>query len=769
MIKTKYIWPFLILLMSLSSCKIAKYLPAKSKIYGGSKVLMYYKENDKTELKEELLTQVELIIQPKENTKIGSYPYKVGVYYKLENSKTRFGKFLNNLKIIQGQKEKPVFFTENILKKNEVNIRDYLKTRGYFDAKVDAISTIKELTHSAKYFVKMGPRYTIDSLILQNDTSSNFHKDFTKSLNKIKFGPYFDLNEIKTQRQKIEASMREIGYYAFRPDYISIIADTLSGKKGMTVKIEEKKEIPEIAKKQYQINDIFVSIDERPLVSTDESSDFFRGLILDDKNQKYKPELFSDAIAFRPGTLYDSRLQAISSNRLVGLGNFKLVNISFNIVNRLDSTLIDSYYYLQTSKSKAFRAEANAISRSSGLAGSQFSINWSNINMFKGAEQFKLTARTNFEFQLGGKRTAEVYNNNYRVGLDAQMTLPRFWAPRIKIDPEISKVLPKTQIVFGWESFLKTGLYNLNSAKASLNYTWTRGRGVEHALKPFSLTILKSNNLSSVFLTEIFSNPKLLAILENQFVAGGSYNISVLPKSTPKGQYSYNGGIDFAGNTLRLFDAIRNKPAVKGKIFGEYFSQFIRLENEFRYRRDFSRKIALANRAFVGIGLPYGNSLQLPFPSQFYVGGNNSLRAFRARSVGPGTYKRTNTLAESFLGNNTGDIKLEFNTELRYKLNSLFSSALFLDAGNVWMTKDRNVYGKEALFSKNFIREMAVGTGLGFRFDFTFIIFRIDVGTPVFRPSENIGKRWVIDQFNPINKAWRKENVVWNVAIGLPF
>ncbi len=769
MIKTRHIWLFMILLMTMSSCRIDRYLPANSKIYGGAKVLMYYEKTDKNQSKEELQSAIDLLIQPKENTKIGSFPYKVGIYYKLENSNTRFGKMLNKVKFINDRKEKPVFFTENILKKNETNIRDLLKTQGYFDAQVDAISTVKKLTHSAKYYIKMGPRYKIDSISIDKDTSTIFDKDFTNNLSKIKLGTYFDLNQIKEQRQKVESSMREIGYYAFRPDYIAIIADTLSGKKSIKLRIEAKNNIPETAKKQYQINDIFVSIDDRPVVNTDESSDFFRGLILDDKNKKYKPQLFSDAIAFRPGTLYDSRLQAISSNRLISLGNFKLVNSSFNIVNRLDSTLIDSYYYLQTSKAKSFRAEANAITRSSGLAGTQLSINWRNINMFNGAEQFKLTARTNFEFQLGGKRTAEIYTNNYRVGFDALLNVPRFLAPRIKIDPEISKVLPKTQIILGWESFIKTGLYNLNSAKASLNYTWTRGRGVEHTLKPFGLTLLRSSNISSVFLDEIFSDPKLLVILDNQFIAGGSYNISVLPKTTSKGQYSYNGGIDFAGNSLGLIDAIRNKPALKGKIFGEYFSQFIRLENEFRYRRDYSRKLALANRAFVGVGIPYGNSLQLPFPSQFYVGGNNSLRAFRARGVGPGTYKRKDSVSESFLGNNTGDIKLEFNSELRYKVNSLFATALFLDAGNVWMTKDSYIYGKEALFTKDFIRQMALGTGIGFRFDFTFIIFRIDLGTPLFKPSEDSGKRWVIDQFSPLNTAWRKENLVWNIAIGLPF
>jgi outer membrane protein assembly factor BamA len=763
MIAKKYIVLLFLTQIFLWSCSIKKNLPQNSKIYGGAKVLYFYENSDKQSLKEELQVQIEGIIQPKENSRFLGYPYKVANYYLFKAEKKKKGKFISTFI------EKPVFFTENIVSKNKKNIADYLKTRGYFEAQVDGISTVKKITHLAKYFIKMGPRYKIDTLIYKKDSNSIFEKDFSLTLKEVNLRSYFDLDIIKKERKKIENSMREKGYYAFRPDYIDIIADTLGLHEAMKMSIKLKEKTPEAGKKQYQINDIFVNIDDKPVINTDEETDFFRGLILDDKNNKYKPSLFSDAIAFRPGTLFDSRLQSISSNRLIGLGNFKLVNNSFQIVNRLDSTLIDSYYYLQTIKAKSFRAEANAISRSSGLAGTQLSVNWQNINAFKGAENFKITARTNLEVQLGGKKINSLYTNNYRVGFEAALSLPKFWAPRIKIDPEISKVLPKTQIILGWESFIKTGLYNLNSANASLNYNWTRGRGVEHSLKPLTLRLLRSSNISSVFLDEIFTDPKLLVILENQFIAGGTYAIAVLPKSTSHGQYSYNGSVDFAGNTLALFDAIRNKPALKGRIFGEYFSQFVRLENEFRYRFDFSRKTSLANRVFVGVGLPYGNSLQLPFTSQFYVGGNNSLRAFRARGVGPGGYKRTGSVSESFLGNNTGDIKLEFNTELRYKLNSFLGTAVFLDAGNVWMSKDSYIYGKEALFSKNFIRQMALGSGIGFRFDFTFIILRLDIGTPLFKPSEDTGKRWVIKDIQPTKKDWRKENLIWNIAIGLPF
>jgi len=439
------------------------------------------------------------------------------------------------------------------------------------------------------------------------------------------------------------------------------------------------------------------------------------------------------------------------------------------VVNGLDSSLIDITYILQTQKTKSFKAEANAITRSSGLAGSQVSISWQNINTFKGAELLRIATLGGLELQVGGDKSG-AYRGNYRVGLEGQLVFPRFLAPFIKIDPEISKVLPKTQINLGYESFIKTGLYNLNSARASLGYAWTRGKGIEHSLKPLNLNFVKASNISTVFIDEIFADPRLLVILENQFVAGGSYEITIKPKQYHKGSFSYRGNLDFAGNLFGIYDKIRNKPEKTGRIFGEYYSQFLRIEQDLRYRNDLNKNIQWANRAIVGIGAPYGNSLQLPFVNQFYVGGNNSLRAFRARGVGPGTYERTGNLAEQFLGNNTGDIKVEFNTEMRFKINDFFSTALFFDAGNVWMFKDEYIYGPGSLFSKSFLKELAIGTGLGLRLNFSFIIFRIDLGTPLKKPWLPQNDRWVINQINPFSKDWRKGgNLIWNIAIGLPF
>lgn len=748
------------------SCSIDRKLPEGQKIYGGGSLKIVETDsikNAKIPDLEEIMTGMLL---PVENSKIGipltkyRIPYKVGIYFTIKKEKRR------KWPIIRNFVEEPVYFNNTILNRNSARLTEYLKSRGYLEAKV--LGKVESQRYQAypTYTAYPGIRYAIDTVIFDKK-EGNLSEDFYKMAAKGSWGDFFDLEILKKQRLEIEKDLRNKGYFFFKPENIAIKADTSLKKNKVRLEIGLKESLAPIVERQYQINDIFVYVDSKPVIEPSEGFDFFRGLILDDPQKKYKERIFSDAIAFRPGTLYNNDLQGITNNRLIGLSNFKFINSRFDVVNRLDSTLIDVHYFLQTQKRKSLRMEANAITRSSGLAGSQLSLNWVNNNTFKGAEILKLSAKAGLELQVGGNKDNQ-YRDNYRIGLDAQYAIPRFWAPFVKIDPEISKVLPKTLITAGWESFRKTGLYNLNSAKATLGYAWTKGRGIEHSLRPITLNLVKSTNISTEFIDEIFADPRLLVILENQFIAGGSYEINVRQRKLGSGWFTYSGNLDLAGNIFGLYDKIRNDPDKKGKIFGDYFSQFVRIEQDFRYKVDFSRKTSWANRAIIGVGVPYGNSLQLPFVNQFYVGGNNSLRAFRARGVGPGIYARTGSLAEQFLGNNTGDIKLELNTELRYKVNNFFSPAIFVDAGNVWMAKDEYIYGSGVLFSKSFLKELAVGGGIGLRFDFSFVIFRLDIATPFRKPWLEGKDRWVIDDFS-LKKAYRKENLIWNIAVGLPF
>ena len=158
----------------------------------------------------------------------------------------------------------------------------------------------------------------------------------------------------------------------------------------------------------------------------------------------------------------------------------------------------------------------------------------------------------------------------------------------------------------------------------------------------------------------------------------------------------------------------------------------------------------------------------MPFIKQFFIGGNNSIRAFRSRSIGPGTYRAPNADSLSFYPDESGDIKLEMNTELRLKINSILEGAFFIDAGNIWLyNKDTSRPG--AQFTKDFINQLAIGAGVGLRINLTILLLRIDLATPVREPWLAPGQRFVLNQFNLGSPAWRRQNLVLNLAIGYPF
>lgn len=757
----------------LTACNIRKYIPEGEKLYNGAVVNIKSTDSTTSKVPDEIQLKVEGLIRPRTNTKVLGYPAKVGFYYLFGEPKSEKG--LKN-KFRKRFGEKPVFVTQTMVEKNNVVIREFLNAKGYFRSGVKGRLEPKGYRATAIYDIELPQRYLLDSIDYVADSTKPFEKHFleTEAKTLLKTDKPFDFEVIKDEISSINNSMRNIGYYYFRPDYVGIKADSTNNEHKVNLYVELKDIVPDNAKKQYQINDIFVYTDVTPGSEmnepVDEYAQLFRGLILTDTVRRYKERIFSDAIGFRPGAFYSVDQESISLKRLVGLNNFRFVKSRFEVVNKLDSSFLNVYYYLQPQKRMTVRAELNGITRSSGLAGSQLSLNWQNINAFKGAEIFRVSVNGGLELQVGGNKD-NAYRDNYRLALESSVTIPRFIIPFIHIDPEISKVLPKTLINGAYENFIKKGLYNLNSYRGSLGYAWRRTETTEHTLYPFNLTFVKASNISTAFIKEIFADPRLLYILDNQFIPSGSYTITYSPVQKPANRHSiyYSGRIDLAGNIAGLLDKAKPVSKERGFFLGERFSQFTRLENDFRYRYDINSKLKIANRIVIGVGLPYGNSFQLPTVSQFYAGGNNSIRAFRARGVGPGTYERTGNVAEQYIGNNTGDIKLELNTELRYKLSNLFGLATFIDAGNVWMTKDESIYGPGSLISKNFYKELATGAGIGLRLDFTFVIFRLDLATPVTKPWRPAGQRWVLDEINLRNRDWRKENIVLNIAVGLPF
>lgn len=768
----------LVIYQLFSACAV-KNIPSDKKFYDGAEISLKSNGASKEEVKEMALIVPEKT-RPIPNNRLFGLPYKVGFYNLIGEPKTDKGlraTFRNRWG------EKPVYVDEGIIKQNTRILENYLEDEGFFRSKVSGELKVKGKKAKANYDILLAPRYIINSVKFKYD-STDFGGSFyeTEGGTLLKANTPYNFANIKAERERIDAAMRQKGYYFFSPNHIIVKADTNLNTQRVNLYVELKPTIPQKAQRQYVINDIFVFSNFNPSVSigdtVDSEADFFRGVILVDSTERYKQNIFTDAIGFRPATPYSSELQDISLSRLINLRNFKFVKNRFEVVNRLDSTLLNVYYYLTPQKQHSFRADPRASTRSSGFGGTEMSISYVNKNTFKAAEMLTVAARIGQELQWGNQVDSSRNSRNTRLGFDVTLSAPRFWMPFIKIDPENSRTLPKTNIFLGFESIknryyeteTKTfeKLYQLDSYKASLNYSWRQGLEKEHNFSPFSVNLVKVDP-SVELAARVFEDPRLLQILDEQFILGGNYGFNYTPNRElgSKNTYTLSTNLDLAGNLAGLLSKLQKNEDKHGQLFGRYFAQFTKLDVDFRIYHDYNKKLRWANRIITGIGIPYGNSQAMPFTRRYFAGGDNGIRAFRARTLGPGSYKPTGSISEQFLGTQTGDIKLEANTEIRYKVTDFIGLGAFIDAGNVWMYHDET--DEKLNFTKEFYKQIAVGAGLGLRFDFTFVILRLDVATPLRKPYLEEGNRWVFNQINIGQKDWRKENLVWNIGIGYPF
>jgi outer membrane protein assembly factor BamA len=308
----------------------------------------------------------------------------------------------------------------------------------------------------------------------------------------------------------------------------------------------------------------------------------------------------------------------------------------------------------------------------------------------------------------------------------------------------------------------------MNSFRTSFGYNWKESLEKEHELNPISINYVQPANVTPEYIDSAKNNTTLNKAIEKQFILGSDYTYTYtnVINYKPVNGFYFSGGIDLSGNVAGLITGANISKMDTAKIFGAQFSQYTRLQSDFRFYRKVAENSVWANRIMVGIGIPYGNSSQLPYVKQFFSGGNNSIRAFRSRSVGPGTYEAqqsTGSLAEQ-----PGDIKLELNTELRFPIAGIVQGAVFVDAGNVWLfNEDTTKAG--SLFTSKFLSELAAGSGVGIRFDLSFLVLRFDLAFPIRKPWLPAGQRWVLGQVDVGNAQWRKENLVFNLAIGYPF
>jgi outer membrane protein assembly factor BamA len=751
---------FLLAIMGQVSCSIQKYLPEGTQLYKGATYDITKDKESKASVKS-VKKQLRAITAPAPNKSTLGFPLRVWIWYLVgePESEKSFRWFLRNR---IGQE--PVLNTQVNVKANAANFENFLENKGYFRSKASGDTMIKGYRMTARYKVQLGMPYKINTSSWIIDSTSEIGKDLAMVPDKenyVKKGEQFDLENIKAERSRVDLALKNRGYYYFSPEHVKAWVDSSNHDHTVNVFFKLNPDIPVAAVIRQRINNIILfpnyTLLYPPPDTTRQGMRVFDSIYIRDTVNQINAQTLTRAVTYRPGSLYSLRAQNTTLNRFINTGVFKFVKNRYETSgDTILPRLLDVYYYLTQLPRKNIQAELGAFTKSNSFTGAQASVSWRNRNAFKGGEQILAKVYGSFESStLDSLRK----HNNFRLGGELSLMFPRFVTPfQIK---ERLYAPPKTRFLLGYELLRRQALYTKNYFRLQYDFTWKESVSKEHTLAPLSITYNTTTAFSPEYKVLIDQVPALKISNLPEVIYGTFYNFTYhTPNAARTSDIIYfNGNFDAAGNLIGLIN--KSSAPYTGKFLNAYYSQFVKLDADFRYTRKLGKDLFLANRILVGAGFPYGNTTFLPFSRQFIIGGTNSLRGFQVRQLGPGRV-RASALQQLYYPQIGGDYKLELNTELRFPLVAKLKGAVFVDAGNVW-TKEALLYGKDAQLTSKFLNDLAVDAGIGFRLDITFLLIRFDLGIPLRVPYLERGKEWIIKDLHPFS------NIIYNIAIGYPF
>lgn len=750
------IWIFVVSVSILCySCSETKSLAPDQYLFEGYKIKIEKSDSIGKKERAKLEDELEKLVRPTPNESMLGIKYKLLIY---NFADTPTGKGLRYwLKNKVG--EPPVIASMTTLEKSRAVMQNRLENRGFFADTVRLDTAFKGKKMTATFVAELGPQYKIRKVSYPSDTSTISQQ--IRMVTKrplLKAGDPYDLDLIKEERNRIDTRLKQRGFYYFNPDYVLARVDSSVGKHYVDLDLIVKRSMPPKAKLQYYINNIVVFADYDIYGDTTanrENAQKLDGITIIDPDHKFKPELFPRTLVFKPGELYNRRDHDLSLNRLINLGTFKFVKVRFEEPDSLGGNKLNAFYYLTPTEKKSIRFQVSGLTKSNGSNGGQVNVTWRNRNIFRGAELFTVSVYGGIELQFLTENQ-RIRTNNAGISLD--LYYPRL-IPRLTAPP-VGPFMPKTHISLGYDFYQRTTQYALNSVNTSFGYIWKETIEKEHQLNVLTISYVKPSQISPEFQQQLDTNLTLARSIEKQFIIGPNYNFNIntqLKNNRKANNFYFNANLDLSSNVLGWITGANLADSNQKLIFNTPFSQYIRGELDFRHYLSFSKNTTLVSRITSGLGYSYGNSLTMPYIKEFFAGGTNDLRAFRSRSLGPGSYYAGNS-DTAFLPAQPGDIKLEMNAEFRFKLFSVFRWAFFVDAGNVWTLRtDSSRPG--SLFTRNFLQQIAVGVGTGLRLDISILILRLDLGIPVREPWLPPKNRWVFDT----------NNMIWNFAIGYPF
>ena len=690
---------------------------------------------------------------------LGGYP---GLYFHYKGTREKPG-FINKFLNKKFGKE-PVYASDIRSYEMEQILLNRLENKGFFYSTVASEIVEDTISKEAEAIYKLGlsKPYRLQNYQLDTD-SLLVYKSIKNEIDKsvMKPGMRFDLSAMKAERERINLQLKDEGFYNFNSGFLIFESDTNQyTNKKFDLYLRLKKDVPVKSIIPYKV----AKVNVYPNYSVALDSTVVDTVSYANKNflqdeLYFLPKRLDPFILLEEGDLYSPDKSKATSRRLGSIGAYKFVNIRYNEIDNSaegDSLgLLEANIFLSPLNKRAIRAEVKAVTKSNGFSGPGLGLTFANRNLFNGGETLNISLDGSYEIQAGGNTGSSSGSSSVQLGLSGELIFPRMLFP-YKFSKDYFKYdIPKTRIKLGLAYLNRSQLFTLGSVEANFGYVWQANKYITHEINPIAINYVSLANTTPEFDAILDANPYLQTSFDQQFISGLTYSFTYngMVDAGKTHQIFLNANFETAGNSLSLFSGGEQPQS----IFGLEYAQFARIDGDFRYHFNFAENQTIAARLFAGVGVPYGNSEVVPYTKQYFSGGPYSVRAFRTRSLGPGTYVADEDNAANYY-DQTGNLRLEANLEYRFPLINILQGAVFVDAGNIWNTTDNEALEGDT-FGSDFINQLGIGGGFGMRVDIQSFVIRLDLAAPFHDPSLEEGKRWTYDFSNPI----------LNFAIGYPF
>jgi outer membrane protein insertion porin family len=724
---------------------------------------------------------------------------KTGIFYHrlLKNKKNKAAKWM-----YRQWAEAPAIYKEELTQKTAQNFENYMKQRGYFNAKCTYSTLFTGTKAKVKYTLDFNEPYKINTVnFVSRDSTIKQILDEIALNSLLKPRGNLDGQVFESEKIRITNDLKNKGYAYFIPNFVEFIGDTTGTKTDVTIEVLPLNDSTN--HRAFKVGKVAVFSSLIPDYSSIRKDTTIGGVYIASADPVFlvKPQRLYDAIAFQPGKIYKQEDFDQTYRNLNALGIFKFVSVK-TVQDSLNPERLD--ITISFSPSKNFRPSLGAslnyttTNQYFGIAG-EGGLEFRNLA--RGAEHLSMVLGYNIEFDVTNRQRLV---NSQEFKFQNDLTIPRFfdyagfWRNLNRIPFGRNKKLvansfyktlksdANARLSLGYNFFDINNFYQSNIFHASLGYDLKTKKKGQYSIDHLGIDVVIPK-IDTGFIVIFGNNDYILKTLSNQLFTGfvlRSFNYSLTGVNNHFGErWNFRFGQELSGGEQYLLKELYQVITKKNKlseIFGLEFSKFLRLEIDGSYTRDFRRNVSAVFRMGSGVILPFGDSQFAPYVKQFSIGGPSSLRAWRIREIGPG---RANDINKPYRApfSQTGDFKFEFNAELRFPIFWYLKGAAFLDGGNIWtLRKENDRFGSQ--LNINSYKNIALGSGIGFRLDIGYAVIRFDIGYKLRWPyPDYFGNHWVGQHQRDLFVFYKKENgeiindiksenrFNLNLAVGYPF